>query len=273
MSTTTFTAELPRARFPRLRSPRLVNAELLKLRKRRGLVAATLALTVLPMLVAYTVMTIMHAVEPTQHGPAGGASNFAGSLNLLGALVLVASVLVGATVGTGDLGAGVFRELIVVGRSRLMLFAARVPAGLGFLLVPVGIAFGISAAASTFLNGSLDPPGTRLLLDSGGWLTLVAALGFAVSLGVSSLIGSRGTAIGVLLGWLLVAMPILQSVHVLGGLRDGLVGSAVERFEPTAVLGGPPQVPMSLAAAAVVAAAWTVVPLALGAWRTQTRDA
>jgi hypothetical protein len=59
---------------------------------------------------------------------------------------------------------------------------------------------------------------------------------------------------------------------MLGGLREGLVSAAVERFEPAAVLGGPPQVPMSLAAAFVVAAAWVAVPLALGAWRTRTRD-
>jgi hypothetical protein len=51
------------------------------------------------------------------------------------------------------------------------------------------------------------------------------------------------------------------------------VGSAVERFEPAAVLGGQPLVPMSFAAAVVVAAASAVVPLALGAWRTKTRDA
>ena len=62
----------------------------------------------------------------------------------------MAGILVGATVGTGDLGR-VFRELVVTGRSRLALFAARVPAGLAFLLLPLGIAF--SVTASTLLPG------------------------------------------------------------------------------------------------------------------------
>jgi len=43
--------------------------------------------------------------------------------------------------------------------------------------------------------------------------------------------------------------------------------------ETAALLDGDPVLPMSIAAAAAVLAAWTVVPLALGAWRTATRDA
>ena len=69
MSTTTITAELQRAHSRSPRRPRLVNAELLKLRKRRGLILATFALTVLPMIVAYIVLAILHATEPAKHGP------------------------------------------------------------------------------------------------------------------------------------------------------------------------------------------------------------
>jgi len=39
------------------------------------------------------------------------------------------------------------------------------------------------------------------------------------------------------------------------------------------LLDGPPPVTMSVATAVVVLVAWTVIPLALGAWRTLTRDA
>jgi len=254
-------------------SPRLVRAELLKVRKRRGLLAATLALTILPMVVAYMILAILHGIDPAKHGPAGGARNFADSLNFLGALTIVAGILVGATVGTGDLGAGVFRELVVTGRSRLALFAARLPAGLAFLLVPLGIAFAVTASAATLLAGSLDPPSGRLLLHSAGWLGLSAAVSFVIALGVSSLISSRGTSIGILLGWLLVAMPLLMQIEALGVFRDAMSGAAIERLEPAAVLGGGAHVPMSLTAAVLVVAAWTLVPLAAGAWRTVTRDA
>jgi ABC-2 family transporter protein len=273
MSATTVTADIPRARRrPRL-VPRLVGAEFLKLRKRRGLLAATLALTILPMIVAYVILAILHGVDPTKHGPAGGAHNFADSLNFLGALTIVAGILVGATVGTGDLGAGVFRELVVTGRSRLALFAARLPAGLAFLLVPLGVAFAVTASAATLLAGPLDPPSGRLLLHSAGWLGLLATLSFVIALGVSSLISSRGTSIGILLGWLLVAMPLLLQIQALGMLRESMSGAATEHLEPAAVLGHGAHVPMSLTAAALVIAAWTIVPLAAGAWRTATRDA
>ena len=273
MNTTALNPELPRTRRTARSSPRLVRAEVLKLRKRRGLLASTLALTILPMVIAYAILAIAHSVDPAKHGPAGGAQNFADSLNFLGALTIVAGILVGATAGTGDLGAGVFRELVVTGRSRLTLFAVRVPAGVGFLLVPVALAFSVSATAAMLLREGLDAPGGGLLLHSAGWLGLMGALSFVIALGASSLIGSRGTWIGILLGWLLLAMPLLMQTSLLGVLREGLIGSATERLEPAAVLGEGAPVPMSLSAAIVVVAAWTIVPLALGAWRTRSRDA
>jgi ABC-2 family transporter protein len=252
---------------------RLIRAELLKLRKRRGVLAAALALTVVPMLVAYTVLFIAHAVSPDKHGPAGGATNFADSINFLGGLTIIAGILVGATVGTGDLGAGVFRELVATGRSRLSLFAARVPAGLGFLFVFVGLGFAVSVTAATLLAGPLDPPGSALLLHSAGWLGLVAGLSFVIALGFASLVASRGTSIGILIAWLLVVMPLLMQASLLGVWREALVGSATERLEPAPVLGDGVHVSMSLGAAWVVSAAWALVPLAAGAWRTCTRDA
>jgi hypothetical protein len=94
-----------------------------------------------------------------------------------------------------------------------------------------------------------------------------------IALGVSSLISSRGTSIGILLGWLLVAMPLLLQIGSLGVFRETMIGAATERLEPAAVLGDGAHVPMSLAAAVLVVAAWTIVPLAAGAWRTVTRDA
>src|SRR5438552_14078673 len=48
-------------------------------------------------------------------------------------LSTVAAVLIGATAGAGDLG-GFFRNLVVTGRPRWSLFAARVPGGLALLL-------------------------------------------------------------------------------------------------------------------------------------------
>lgn len=52
-----------------------------------------------------------------------------------------------------------------------------------------------------------------------------------------------------------------------------LLVAATDRLQPAALADGPPPVTMSVATAVVVFVAWTVVPLALGAWKTQTRDA
>ena len=284
MNATTVTAGLSRASRPPWR-PRLVSAELLKLRKRRGLLTAALVLTVLPMLVAYGVLLGMHLSDSARHGPAGGVANLAGSMDVLTMFSIVAAILVGATLGTGDLGAGVFRELVMTGRSRLALFGARIPAGLGLLVAIAGGAFAITATASTVLAGSERPhtnhgvrvlgnvaPDAGLLLESAGWLALCVGVSFALALGVSSVFGSRGTSIGILLGFWLVAMPLLYAIGALGTLRHGLPLTALEHFKPGAFEAETP-VPMSAAGATAVLLAWTVVPLAAGAWRTSTRDA
>ena len=273
MSSTTVSATAPRTRARRSWRPRLVSAEFLKLRKRRGLVISTLALTVLPMIVAYTVLLSIHAANPAKHGPAGGLENFTPSMEMLSVLSIVAGILVGATLGAGDLGSGVFRELVVTGRSRLALFAARVPAGLMFLLPIVGAGFAITATGSVVFAGSLDAPSGSLLVGSAAWLGLVASLALVLALGVSSTIGSRGTTIGIVLGWQIVAAPVLLQIKTLGSLREGLLGAATDRVAPAALFEGSPPVPISIAAAALVIGAWTIVPLAVGAWRTWTRDA
>jgi hypothetical protein len=273
MSTTTVTANLPRTRTSGNWRPRLVSAEFLKLRKRRGLVISALALTVLPMIIGYTVLLSIHAANPGKHGPAGGVENLSGSMEMLMLLSTVAAILIGATLGAGDLGSGVFRELVVTGRSRLALFAARVPAGLGLLLPIVFAGYAITATGSIVFAGSLDAPSASLLGESAAWLGLVTGLSLVLALGVSSVLGSRGTTIGIVLGWQIIAAPVLLEIGALGSLRQGLLGAATQRLEPAALFEGGTIVPMSLPAAALVIVVWTVVPLAAGAWRTYTRDA
>ena len=272
MSSTAATATVPQARARRDWRPRLVSAEFLKLRKRRGLVISALALTVLPMIIGYTVLLSIHAANPAKHGPAGGLENLSGSMDMLSVLSVVAAILVGATLGAGDIGSGVFRELVVTGRSRLALFASRVPAGLALILPIVGAGFAITATGSIVFAGSLDAPSASLLVGSAAWLALVSSLALVLALGVSSTIGSRGTTIGIV-GWQIVAAPVLLEIGTLGSLREGLLGAATDRLAPAALFEGSPPVPISIAAAALVVIAWTAVPLAVGAWRTCTRDA
>jgi ABC-type transport system involved in multi-copper enzyme maturation permease subunit len=273
MSTTTLTAELPARRTSTLRRPRLINAELLKLRKRRGLVASGLALTLLPMIIAYTILLIVHATNSAKHGPAGGLRNFSDSVDLLTTLSVITAILIGSTLGAGDLGSGVFRELVVTGRSRLALFAARIPAGLALLWAFVGAGFAVTATASNVFAGSLQAPSGTLLVETAGWLALVSAMSLMVALAVSSVVGSRGTTIGIVFAWQIVVTPLLLQIKALGPLREGLLGAATDSLQPSALISGPTEVKMSLVAGAVVLLAWTIVALAFGAWRTVKRDA
>jgi hypothetical protein len=245
---------------------RLFGAELLKLRKRRGLVWATLALVVGPVLLAYAITVALHAVDPDKHGPAGGVENFNSSIDVIGLLGLVAAVIVGVTVGAGDLSAGVFRELVVTGRSRLSLFAVRLPGGLAFLLPVATVAFVLAVGAATVFAGSEPVPGAGLVARQGGFLLLLLGFSFATALGVASVLGSRGIAIGLLLGWHLAAAPILLST---GKLDAVLPNAALDRLQPA--LENSPA--LSVPAAAAILALWAAAALGDGAWRTATREA
>jgi hypothetical protein len=270
MTTTTASAQLIGRDAPVLP---LVRAELLKLRKRRGLVLLLGALTILPMLIGFTVTSILHATNPADHPTAGGIDNFTGSLDLLSVLAVVAAILVGVTAGAGDLGSGVFRTLVVTGRSRLAFFGARIPGGLTLLMPFVAAGFALSATASIALAGSAPGPDIGLIVRSGAWIAVQVTVAFSLGLGVASVLGSRGMSIGLLLGWLLAVEPVLLAIHMLGSLRIGLLAAAGQRLEPAALTEGGPSVPMSLGAALLVVTAWIVIPLLVGAWRTQTRDA
>jgi ABC-type transport system involved in multi-copper enzyme maturation permease subunit len=271
---TTAVAAVPpaEARAPRLA---LSRAELLKLRRRRGLVALVAALTVLPMVIGFTVTTILHANNPAKHPSAGGIENFAGSMEMLSALAAIAAVIVGVTAGAGDLSAGVFRTLVVTGRSRIRLFLARIPGGLALILPLLAVAFTIAAVASIALAGSTPQPDAGFVAGMAAWVALQASVAFAIGLGVGSLLGSRGMSIGVVLGWMLALEPLLGAISVLGSVRIGLLGAALRRLEPTSpfVEQGGPSVTMSVGAAATAVVLWALVPLVVGAWRTAARDA
>jgi ABC-type transport system involved in multi-copper enzyme maturation permease subunit len=256
--------------------PRLVTAEILKLRKRRGLVIVTFAMTAGVTAVVYAILAVLHSTNAAKHGPAGGVANLGYSMLVLTMLAGVCATLVGTTAGAGDLSAGVFKELVVTGRSRRALFAARIPGGLAFLLPIVALAYTVAAVASVVFAGSLAAPSVALLAESGAWVLLFSSFWFALALGISSLVGSRSTTIGVLVALQLAVAPILASVTMLGDGRDAIPGTALTRLAPHAVRSHAVQgvaPPMSVAAAVLALALTVAIVLGLGARRTATRDA
>jgi ABC-type transport system involved in multi-copper enzyme maturation permease subunit len=256
--------------------PRLVTAEILKLRKQRALVITTFTLTVGVTAVVYAILALLHSTNAAKHGPAGGVTNLSTSMLVLTMLAGVCATLVGTAAGAGDLSAGVFKELVVTGRSRRALFAARIPGGLAFLLPIVALAYTVAAIASVVFAGSLAAPSAGLLAASGGWVLLASAFWFALALGVSSLVGSRSTTIGVLIALQLAIGPTLAAITMLGDGRDAIPGTALGSLAPHAVRahaveGVTP--PMSVAAAVLALTLTVAIALGLGARRTATRDA
>src|SRR3954451_24179751 len=255
---------------------RLVAAEILKLRRRRGLVITTAVLAAAPPASLFTTLAILHVTTPLEHGPAGGVTNLGYGtfvLSLVGGLV---AALVGTAAGAGDLSAGIFKELVVTGRSRRALYLARVPGGLAFLLPPfalVYVAVGCFTVAST---GSLAAPPTTVLALGAAWLLLAIAFWFLLALGISSLVGSRSTTIGLLVAWQLAVGPALAGISAFGVARDAVPGAGLGRVAPAqireyAVSGLP--VPMSIGAAVVALILAAGIALAAGSRRTETRDA
>jgi hypothetical protein len=261
---------------PRMRPYGLARADLLKLRKRRGLYWTTTVLIVVPMVIAYGILAILHAANPAHHGPAGGIANLGHGMSVLVLVGSIGAIIAGASAGADDLSSGVFRELVVTGRSRLALFGARIPGGLAFVLSFAAVAYGISAVVSATANGDLRAPSVTLIMESGLWVFAELAFYFVLGLGVASVTGSKAYTIGILLAWRTAISHILVSISALGIYRDVFPDVPFDRLAPGAVedyVRDVPRVSISLAAAVLVLLLWVAIATAFGAWRTATRDA
>jgi ABC-type transport system involved in multi-copper enzyme maturation permease subunit len=257
----------------------MIGADFLKLRKKRGTLIWALVLVLAPLVVYFIWKGVQHSSNPAEHGPAGGIGGFKDAMPVL-ALFFgpLAAIMIGTDGGAGDLAAGVFRDLVVTGRSRLALFATRVPAALGlcWLIVLAGYAL-MLVGIYAFASGT-PTPGAALALNGLLFTLFSTGIVCVVAVGLSALTGSRPAALTVLIGWQLVASRILENIESLGSSRKLILSQAVAHFSPIS-LGdhhgprGGETVTMSTTVAVIVAVGWVVVFCALGAWRTLTTDA
>jgi hypothetical protein len=140
-----------------LPTPALIGAKILELRKRRALMIVTLLFTLGVPVVVLGVRLVFHLVNPASFGPASSPNIFGGLSSTLAEFSFIIAATVGATAGTTDLADGVFRHLVITGRSRLALYLARVPAGLAIVLPLVGVAFALMCVVNTY-QGTPQPP-------------------------------------------------------------------------------------------------------------------
>jgi ABC-type transport system involved in multi-copper enzyme maturation permease subunit len=247
----------------------LISSDVLKLRRRRGMLAISLLLTAGVMLVAFVVMAIQHAGNPLTYGPAGGLENFREDIQVVTLMALIVGTIIGATAGTQDIESGVFRDLAATGRSRLALFASRVAGAWAVVLPMLAVTAGLAAAGCIALAGSLAAPGAGAIAAGTAAVLIAGALSAAVAVGVSALVGSRGPVIGLMLAFYLAVQNLVLAMSFLGGVRQLVPDAAIRRIgdlEPTA------GVNVGLGAAILVVIGWSAITLGLGAWRTKTRE-
>jgi hypothetical protein len=129
----------------------MIATRVMELRQRRGLMIAVVVATIGFPALFLLIRLLLHAFAPRTSPPAGGYDIFkvlvAGFLPTFG---FIAAATVGCTAGSRDLTEGMFRHLVVTGRSRLALYLARIPAGLAIVVPLVAIGYTIVCAVSVF---------------------------------------------------------------------------------------------------------------------------
>jgi uncharacterized membrane protein len=289
---------------------REVSAKFMELRKRRGLMIAVLLLTLGLTIVLNAIFLILHGVDAHTYGPAGGLKKFRGLSLAFVDLFGISAVLVGAAAGSTDLSAGMFRHLVITGRSRVALFFSWLSAGLMLILPITAFTFAIEAVIGVYAaptgtvssiviggTGGGAPfhvatqsavPSTDLLVLTGLWLMLQVVIAYVLGLGLGALTGSRSVTCVILIAMQLVLTPLLSGLtipHLINAQRC-FIGVAIAQLEPSGLVGfsgagnsggsGAGNIlsiaPMPTFALALVIPAWFLVALILGARRTARRD-
>jgi ABC-type transport system involved in multi-copper enzyme maturation permease subunit len=256
----------------------MIGADFLKLRKRRGTLAWSLLLVLVPLLLFFIVSAAQHGSNPAEHGPAGGVRGYQDAVRILAVIFgPLAAILIGTEAGAGDVAAGVFRDLVVTGRSRRVLFATRIPAAIGLTWLVALVGYAVATIGIYGLADGAPTPDTSALLNGLGFTLLSTGVICAVAVGFSALTASKPAALVVLIGWQLIASPILANISSLGSSRQLVLREAIDHFSPVSLgdSNGPAgqAVTLSTGTAVLVMAGWLAVFLMLGAWRTRTMDA
>ena len=129
----------------------MIATRFMELRRRRGLMIGVTAVNVGIPALFMGIRLLLHAFAPRTNPPAGSFVIFivlgAGLLYTFG---FIAAAAVGCTAGSRDVSEGMFRHLVVTGRSRLALYLARIPAALAIVVPLVAIGYTIICTVSAF---------------------------------------------------------------------------------------------------------------------------
>ena len=212
----------------------MVSADFLKLRKRRGTLIWSLILALLPLIVFFVVQGCPALLRAARNTPSPEASSGSrmGCACWRAVFAPLAAIMIGSDSGVGDLAAGVFRDLVVTGRSRVALFASRVPAALALSWLVATAGYVLMVIGMFIFASGTPTPSASLLLEGFGFTILSTGVVCAIAVGFSALTGSRPAALTVMIGWYLVASPILANIGSLGNIRRLIVSQGSSTSAP-----------------------------------------
>jgi hypothetical protein len=240
----------------------LFEMELLKLRRRRGLMAIALLIAVGSVSIVFTVNAIRHGVNPLQVGPAGGIKNFENATDFLGMIVVVIASMIGVTAGAGDAELGVLRDSLATGRSRLALFGSRAAAAVAATLAIMVAALVVVAVCSIALAGSAQLPSLSEIVQRDAAVLGFAASGAVVCTGIATFARSRGPVMASVIAFGVLISQFLLNVSFLGDSRDILPLASFQRMAGDAVSGLSNSLPVAIA----VAVGWALAAALAGGW-------
>src|ERR1700722_7058383 len=184
----------------------MIRTRIKELRKRRGLMIALVLVNIGIPSIFLVVRLLAHAFDAKSYGPAGGYDIYSNlSAGVMYVFGFIVAATLGCTAGSIDLPEGMFRHLVVTGRSRVALYLARIPAGLAIIVPLVAVGFTIVCgvcvlAAPTRLNyNGVDVPANLSQAGLVSWAGDHAdevICNFGIKIGPSSTQGSTIAAAG-----------------------------------------------------------------------------
>lgn len=240
----------------------LMRMDLLKLRRRRGLMAIALLLAVGSVSIMFAVNAVRHGASPQTVGPAGGIKTFENATDFLGLIAVVVAAMIGVTAAAGDAELGTLRDLLATGRSRLTLFGSRAVAALVTTLAILAPALVIVTGLSVALAGSAHVPSLSEVVQRDGAVLAFGASAALVCAGVATFARSRGPVMASVIAIGVLISQALLHVSFLGSARAALPLAAFDRMVGDTVSGL--HTPLAVAIAVVVA--WAAAAVLAGGW-------
>ncbi|HYF26438.1 MAG TPA: ABC transporter permease subunit [Baekduia sp.] len=229
----------------------LVAADLLKLRRRRGLWLTALLLPAV-------LMTVIFLLSATEVIETDGGHTFvkdgAAALAFLGPIL---AVLIGARVGSDEHAAGTLRYQLLTGVPRERLYLSKLAA-----LAVACLLLTLTGAAAVLVFGIVLPPAPGDGLEAmdvvdAVWNPLLPTFAYgAIAFGVGSLMRSTGPAIAVALVLNLVGLDMLTLLVLIDDwFRHLVLDVGIDRLTLNAI--DDPEDRVSVVAGAIITILWT----------------